>query len=46
MIGEIYEEITILSSDKKRLQEKADEMGEDIKTIVEWLVEEYLDELV
>lgn len=38
-------EIIIGEYEYRRLKEKAEEFGEDLITIIEWLVEEYLDEL-
>ena len=38
-------EIRIGKYEYNRLKEKAEEMGEDLMTIIEWLVEEHLDEL-
>jgi len=37
--------ISIGEYEYQKLKEKADEMGQDLITIIEWLVEEYLDEL-
>ena len=42
----LYTDVTISRTDKERLEKKADEMGEDVSTILEWLIEEFLDELV
>ena len=38
-------EITIGEYEWEKLKEKAEEFGEDIATIIEWLVEEHIDEL-
>ena len=38
-------EIRIGKYEYYKLKEKAEEMGEDLMTIIEWLVEEHLDEL-
>ena len=38
-------EIRIGECEYKRLKEKAEEFGEPLETIIEWLVEEHLDEL-
>lgn len=38
-------QITINKSDFEKLLEKAKEYGESIQTIVEWLVEEHIDEI-
>jgi hypothetical protein len=41
----LYTRVYILRSDKEKLEQKARQMGEDIETIIEWLVEEHLDDL-
>ena len=41
----LFTDVTILRRDKEKLEAKAKQEGEDIATIIEWLVEEYLDEL-
>ena len=38
-------EIIIGKCEWERLRQKAEEMDEDITTILEWLIEEHLDEL-
>lgn len=38
-------EVRIGRIEYERLQEKAEELGEDLITILEWLVEEHLDEI-
>ena len=38
-------EVRIGKYEYKRLTEKAEEMGEDLITVLEWLVEDYLDEI-
>jgi len=41
----LYTKVSILRSDKEKLESKARQMGEDVETIIEWLIEEHLDEL-
>ena len=38
--------ITIYDTEVKRLNEAAEKVGESVATVVEWLVEENLDDLV
>lgn len=38
-------EVSIGKYEYKKLMEKAEELGEDLITILEWLVEEHLDEI-
>lgn len=38
--------ITIYDTEAKRLNEAAAKVGESVATVIEWLVEENLDELV
>ena len=37
--------ITIYDTEAKRLNEAAAKVGESVATVIEWLVEEYLDDL-
>lgn len=38
--------ITIYDTEAKRLEEAAAKVGESVATVIEWLVEENLDDLV
>ena len=41
----LYTKVDILRRDKEKLEAKARQMGEDVETVIEWLIEEHLDEL-
>lgn len=39
-------QIQIYDSDSERLNEASEKVGESVATVLEWLIEEHLDELV
>ena len=41
----LYTKVDILRSDKEKIERKAKEKGTDVETIIEWLVEEHLDDI-
>ena len=43
--GKMLIAISVSKSDYRKLMEKAEEFDESISTIIEWLIEEHLDEL-
>ena len=41
----LYTTVGIQKSDKEKLENKARQKGEAVETIIEWLIEEHLDEI-